>query len=477
MRNLGCIEGMAGQAAIGIYGLGVMGRNLALNLAEKGVAVAAFDPWPQARAAMAGAAPRQSPLKLAENVSVFVSELAGPGIILLMVKAGEPVDAAIAQLQSMLGAGGILADGGNSHFRDSERRSAALARHGIGFLGVGISGGEEGARHGAAMMAGGAEHAYERVEPLLRQIAATADGSPCLARLGPAGAGHFAKMVHNSLEYAEMQLIAEAVFALRAAGLEWDAIADDVAEWNRGPGACYLLEITAALLRRKDVDTGAPLIDVVLDSAEQKGTGQWGAAVALDLGAVTPTLVEAVMARSLSSLREIRVAAAGPLEETPSAVALSALSPKAVGNALLAARLAVYDQGFGMLAAASKARGFGYDLARLAEIWRAGCIIRGALLNPIAAAWREQPTLPRLLLAPWFRDALRARVADWRRVAAAAIASGIAAPALLSALAYYDGMRTARSGASLIQLQRDTFGAHGFERIDRPGTFHLDPDA
>ncbi len=212
-----------------------MGRNLALNLAEKGVGVATFDPWPQARAAMAGAATRWGPLKLAENASVFISELAEPGVILLMVKAGEPVDTAIAHLQSMLRAGAIIADGGNSHFRDSERRSAALARHGIGFLGVGISGGEEGARHGAAMMVGGAEIAYERLEPLLRKIAATVDGSPCLARLGPAGAGHFAKMVHNSLEYAEMQLIAEAVFALKAAGRDWAAIAADVADWNRGP--------------------------------------------------------------------------------------------------------------------------------------------------------------------------------------------------------------------------------------------------
>ena len=454
-----------------------MGRNLALNLAEKGVGVATFDPWPQARAAMAGAATRWGPLKLAENASVFISELAEPGVILLMVKAGEPVDSAIAHLQSMLRAGAIIADGGNSHFRDSERRSAALARHGIGFLGVGISGGEEGARHGAAMMVGGAEIAYERLEPLLRKIAATVDGSPCLARLGPAGAGHFAKMVHNSLEYAEMQLIAEAVFALKAAGRDWAAIAADVADWNRGPGACYLLEITAELLSRRDAATGAPLIDVVLDSAEQKGTGQWGAATALDLGAVTPTLVEAVMARSLSALKDIRSAAAGLLGEAPPAGALSALTPTAVGNALLASRLAVYDQGFGMLATASKARGFGYDLARLAEIWRAGCIIRGALLNPIAAAWREQPTLPRLLLAPWFREAVQVRIADWRGVAAAVVGGGIAAPALLSALAYYDGLRAARSGASLIQLQRDMFGAHGFERVDRPGTFHLDSEA
>ena len=465
---------MTGQAAIGVYGLGVMGRNLALNLAEKGVGVATFDPWPQARAAMASMATRWGPRALTESASVFVSELAEPAVILLMVKAGEPVDAAIAHLQPMLRAGAIIADGGNSHFRDSERRAAALARHGIGYLGVGISGGEEGARYGAAMMVGGAEMHYERVEPLLRRIAATADGDPCLARLGPAGAGHFAKMVHNSLEYAEMQLISEAVFALKAGGLDWLAIADAVDGWNREIGACYLLEITADLLRRRDGVNGAPLIELVRDSAEQKGTGQWGAATALDLGVVTPTLVEAVMARSLSALKEVRASAAGPLEEMPSPVALGALTPNSVGGALLAARLAVYDQGFGMLAAASKARGFGYDLARLAEIWRAGCIIRGALLEPIAAAWRAQPALPRLLLAPWFRDAVRARIADWRRVAAAMVASGVAAPALLSALAYYDGLRTAQSGASLIQLQRDMFGAHGFERIDRPGTFHLE---
>ncbi len=465
---------MAGMAAaIGIYGLGVMGRSLTLQFAEKGVRLAAFDPWPEARAGLAAAAPRSAPIAIVESLSAFVDACEPPRAVLLMVKAGEPVDAAIAELMPMMGEGAVIADGGNSHFRDSERRAAMLAARGIGFLGIGVSGGVAGARHGASIMAGGEAAAYRRFETLLRRVAAVAEGSPCLAHLGPAGAGHFAKMVHNGLEYAEMQLIAEAVSLLRDAGLDWTAIAQAADEWNRGAGACYLLEITADILRRTDPETGAPLVEMVVDRAEQKGTGQWTATAALDLGAAAPSLVEAVMARSLSALKEVRLAAAQALVAGTDA-ACAPLAPAEIGAALLAARIAVYDQGFAMLASATVAHGFGLDLARLAEIWRAGCIIRGALLGPIAAAFRAQPAPGRLLLAPWFRDAVAERLADWRRAAALAARRGIAAPALLSALAYYDGLRTARSGASLIQLQRETFGAHGFERVDRPGQFHLD---
>jgi 6-phosphogluconate dehydrogenase len=453
---------MAEPAGIGVYGLGVMGRNLALQLAEKGVPVAAFDPWPDARRAS------EAELAVAASAQDFVKALDPPGAILLMVKAGQPVDDAIATLAPTLSKGAILADGGNSHFRDDIRRAAELAPRGISFLGVGISGGEEGARHGASVMAGGERAAFDCLAPTLERIAAKAGDSLCLAWLGPAGAGHFAKMVHNGLEYADMQLIAEAVLLLRhPGGLDWPAIADVAASWNQGPGACYLLEITVDVLRRRDSLTGRPLIDMIVDRAEQKGTGQWGAVAALELGIPAPTLISAVEARALSAVREIPLASLRAEVTNPP-------TPAEIGAALLAAKIAVYDQGFSLLAAASREYRFGTDLALLAEIWRAGCIIRGALLDPIAAALRASPPPARLLASPWLRDRVAERLTDWRSVTAAALDHGVPVPALASALAYHDGLAAERTGASLIQLLRDTFGAHGFERVDRPGRFHID---
>ncbi|HVM81430.1 MAG TPA: NADP-dependent phosphogluconate dehydrogenase [Stellaceae bacterium] len=452
-------------AAIGIFGLGVMGRSLALQLAEKGVAVAAYDPWTEARAEAAAAGVPG----IAATPEAFAASLEKPGTVLLMVKAGEPVDDAIARLSALLPAGALLADGGNSHFRDSERRAAALAARGIGFLGIGISGGETGARHGASIMTGGDAAGFERISPLLRQVAALAGGKPCLAHFGSAGAGHFAKMVHNAIEYAEMQLIAEAVFLLRTAtGAAWPEIAASAAQWNRGLGACYLLEITAEILRARDRGTGLPIMEIVVGRAEQKGTGRWAAIEALELGVPVPTLIEAVEARSLSALRE--PSAPGALAAAP--VAAAPPVPQELGEALLAARIAVYDQGFALLRAAAEPHGITGDLAELAEIWRAGCIIRGALLDPIAAALRAGPS--RLLLAPGLREAVTPRLQAWRRTAASATSLGVPVPALASALAYYDGLRAEHSSASLLQLQRDTFGAHGFERVDRKGRFHID---
>jgi len=456
---------MAEPARIGVYGLGVMGRNLALQLAEKGVPVAAFDPWPDARRT------GEAELPVAASAQDFVRMLAPPGAILLMVKAGQPVDDAIAALAPMLPRGAILADGGNSHFRDDIRRAADLAPRGISFLGVGISGGEEGARHGASVMAGGERAAFDRLAPMLERIAAKAGESLCLAWLGPAGAGHFAKMVHNGLEYAEMQLIAEAVLLLRQlGGLDWPAIANAVATWNQGSGASYLLEISLDLLRRRDSLSDSPLIEMVVDRAEQKGTGQWAAMTALELGIPAPTLIAAVEARALSAVREVP-------QPSPRAEVVNPPTPAEIGAALLAAKIAVYDQGFSLLAAASREYRFGTDLALLAEIWRAGCIIRGALLDPIAAALRADPASTRLLASPGLRDRVAERLTDWRRATAVAVAHGVPIPALASALAYYDGLAAERTGASLIQLQRDTFGAHGFERIDRPGRFHIDRPA
>ena len=451
-------------AAIGIFGLGVMGRSLALQLAEKGVAVAAFDPWPAARdeAAAAGVS------GIAVSPEALVGALEKPGAVLLMVKAGEPVDDAISHLAPLLPAGALIADGGNSYFRDSERRANSLAARGIGFLGIGISGGETGARHGASIMAGGDAAGFRSLEPLLCRVAAEAGAKPCLAYFGGAGAGHFAKMVHNAIEYAEMQLIAEAVLLRRAAGSTWPKIADDVAHWNRGLGACYLLEITADILRASDRGTGLPLMEIVVGRAEQKGTGRWASVEALELGVPVPTLIEAVEARSLSAVRE---PSAPDMLAAERGVA-SSIPPEELGEALLVARIAVYDQGFALLHAAAVPHGMTGELAELAEIWRAGCIIRGALLDPIAAALRTGAS--RLLLAPALRDAASARLPAWRRTVASAASNGVPAPALASALAYYDGLRAAISSAALIQLQRDTFGAHGIERVDRAGRFHID---
>lgn len=454
---------MSERAAIGVYGLGVMGRNLALQLAEKGVRVAAYDPWPEARKESAGA------LAVAATQEDFVASLAPPGAVLLMVKAGAPVDDGIAVLAPLLPAGAILADGGNSHFKDSIRRAKDLVPRKIQFLGIGISGGEEGARHGASVMAGGERAAFDRLAPLLQRIAAKAGDDLCLAWLGPAGAGHFAKMIHNALEYAEMQLIAEAVLLLRhVCKLDWPALSKAVAAWNQGPGASYLMEITRDLLARKDRQTGAPLMEIVADRAEQKGTGQWAAVAALELGIPVPSLIAAVEARSLSAIR------AQPAAAPKASGAGPAPTPDEVGAALLAAKIAVYDQGFSLLQAASREHRLGIDLPRLAEIWRAGCIIRGALLEPIAGALRATPAPARLLAAPWFRDRVAERLAAWRSVTGSALSHGIPVPALASALTYHDGLAAERTGASLIQLQRDTFGAHGFERVDRPGRFHID---
>jgi 6-phosphogluconate dehydrogenase len=424
---------------------------------------AAFDPWAVAHAdGLSGAA-------CAED---FVAALAPPGTVLLMVKAGAPVDDTIAELAPLLPKGALIADGGNSHFRDSERRGAALATRGLDFLGIGISGGETGARHGASLMVGGERAAFERLAPMLERLAARAGDSLCFAHLGPAGGGHFAKMVHNGLEYAEMQLIAEGVLLLRELlGLDWPAAGQAVADWNRGRAAGYLLEITRDLLPRKDALTGAPLIEMVADRAEQKGTGQWGAIAALELGVPAPTLVAAVEARALSATREPPKKAEARASSTPPPDAAE------IGAALLAAKIAVYDQGFALLRRAAQEFRWDTDLARLAEIWRAGCIIRGALLDPIAHALRANPAPTRLLAAPWFRKQVAQRMSAWRRVVGVALENAIPVPALASALAYCDGLSAEHVGASLIQLQRDTFGAHGFERVDRPGRFHVERDA
>ena len=393
-----------------------------------------------------------------------------------MVKAGDAVDAQIAALQPLLATGDMIIDGGNSHYADTMRRERAAAGPGLGFLGAGVSGGEAGARHGPSIMVGGAASAFGRVQPMFEAIAARIDDVPCCARLGPDGAGHFVKMLHNGIEYADMQLIAEVYALLRGpGGMAVAELQATFAAWNEGELDSYLIEITAAILGTEDPETEGPLVDVILDRAGEKGTGRWASVAALDLGVPAPTIAAAVFARALSALKPERVAAAPlfPRERAPFAGDRSRLAAT-LHDALLAAKLGAYAQGFAVIAGASRAHDWSVDAAEVARIWRGGCIIRARFLDRVAAAFRGEPALANLLLDPYFRDRMTAAEGALREAVGLAAAHGVPVPALASALAYFDGYRSAQLPANLIQAQRDYFGAHTFERTDRPGAFHFD---
>lgn len=458
-------------AALGLVGAGTMGRALAENLAGRGHAVAVFDRDAAKAAALADAV---AGIVAARDAAALVGALARPRAVLLMVNAGRPVDDVLEALLPLLDPGDAVLDGGNSHYRDSERRAAAAAARGIDYLGLGISGGEEGARHGAAVMAGGARQAYDRVAPLLAAIAARADDAPCLGWFGGAGAGHFVKMVHNGIEYAVMQAIAETWSAMeRLLDLGVDDCAARVARWLAGPMRSYLLEITAELLARRDPLTGRPVLEIVADRAGQKGTGQWAAVAALELGVPSPTLAEAVFARHLSASAGARRACAARRGPRPAGQPDPALDA-ALAPALDAATLIAYDQGFALIAAGAREHGWQTDLAGVARVWRAGCIVRAACLQPIATALSADPPPPTLLAAPAIAGRVAEGVGALRRVVAAGAARGVAMPALASSLAYWDALGDGRLWTALVQAQRDRFGRHGFERTDRPGRFHLD---
>jgi 6-phosphogluconate dehydrogenase len=454
-----------------MIGLGVMGRNLALNLASKGRVVAAFDRTAAALAALAGAA---GIMPFSEPAAV-VQALTLPRALMLMVPAGRSVDEAIAAVAPHLAAGDILIDGGNSHFRDTIRRARELAGRGIAYLGFGVSGGEAGARLGPSIMAGGPDAAWRHVAPHFMAIAAQHNGEPCCAWFGGDGAGHFVKMIHNGIEYAEMQAIAEIYVVLRdLLGQPPAAIAEVFAGWNRGELASYLVEITADILKRRDGANGPPLIDLIADRARQKGTGQWASVAALELGAPAPSLAEAVAARHVSAASADRERIAGALGAPQRPWSGGDLTAD-LAAALLGARIAIYAQGFRVLDAAR--REFGWpelSLAEVARVWQGGCIIRARLLDDIRAGFAVDPSATDLLQLPALRARLRQVDAGWRRTLTAAIAQGAAVPVLASALAWTDGMRTRRSGANLIQAQRDYFGAHGVERLDRPGEHRID---
>ena len=461
-----------GPARLGVTGLGTMGAALALNIAEQGFPVALHNRSPERiDALVAQAGPLAARLLPAPDLPAFVATLARPRMIVIMVKAGQPVRETIAALRPLLEPGDTLIDAGNADFHDTRATAADLAADGLHFLGIGVSGGEDGARHGPSLMVGGPQEAWAPIRDVFEAIAARHEGDPCAAWLGPDGAGHFVKTVHNGIEYADMQLIAETWGLMRhGQGRAPGEIAEVFAAWNDGPLNSYLVEITAEVLRTQDAATGGPLVDAIVDSAGQKGTGRWTVIEALRLGQSASVIEAAVGARAWSAERDARVAGAAalPAADGPG----PAMGDGELGDALLAARLIAFGQGLSILAAASEEYEWRMDLARVAEIWRAGCIIRSAALTDIAAALREGLPHGRLHLAPRLAAPLARGLPPLRRLVAGAALAGLPVPAFSAALAHAETMRQARGTTDLIQAQRDYFGRHGFARIDTEGIHH-----
>ncbi|MBN8206935.1 NADP-dependent phosphogluconate dehydrogenase [Microbacterium esteraromaticum] len=464
------------SANIGVVGLAVMGSNLARNLASReGNTVAVLNRSRSKTDELVAAHP-EAGFVPAFSYEEFAASLQRPRTAIIMVKAGGPTDAVIDELVRVFEPGDIIVDGGNAYFPDTIRRERAVRETGINFVGAGISGGEEGALTGPSIMPGGSDESWVTLGPILRSIAAVAEGEPCVTHVGHDGAGHFVKMVHNGIEYADMQLIAEAYDLIRrGTGKTPAQIADIFAEWNRGELESYLIEITAEVLRQVDAATGQPLVDVIVDQAGAKGTGAWTVQTALALGVPVSGIAEATFARSLSSHPEQRAAAAhlpGPDEAfTVPADQVEAFIED-VRQALYASKIVAYSQGFDEIRAGAAEYDWNIDLGAIAKIWRGGCIIRAQFLNRIADAYTDTPDLPVLMAAPYFADALTRGQDAWRRVVIAAATAGIPAPAFSSSLSYYDGIRADRLPAALVQGQRDFFGAHTYRRTDKPGTFH-----
>jgi len=458
-------------ADIGLIGLAVMGENLVLNMASHGFTVAVFNrTTSKVDAFLAGRAQGKSIIG-AHTVQELVSSLKRPRKIMMMVKAGGPVDEVIDELVPLLEPGDILIDGGNSHYPDSTRRTRALEEKGLLFIGTGVSGGEEGALHGPSIMPGGNSDAWPHVKPIFQAIAAkVADGTPCCDWVGPEGAGHFVKMVHNGIEYGDMQLICEAYHVMRSMlGLEPAAMHDVFARWNSGPLDSYLIEITRDILAFSDPETGKPMIDLILDTAGQKGTGKWTVITACDLGVPLTLISEAVFARSLSAQKEERVTASRVLKShTPPFTGNHQAMVDALEQALYAAKIVSYAQGFSLMRAMADESKWEINNGAVALMWRGGCIIRSAFLGRIKEAFDRDPKLANLLLDPYFTGEVTRADENWRRVCAAAIIHGIPLPAMTSALSYYEGYRSEKLPANLLQAQRDFFGAHTYERVDRP---------
>jgi 6-phosphogluconate dehydrogenase len=455
-------------------GVGVMGSNLALNMERNGFSVAVWDRDPSLLEKLASGEGKGKRISAARTPEEFVRAIARPRKIMLMVKAGAPVDWTIDQFKPFLEEGDILIDGGNSWFEDTRRREAALREAGLHFIGSGVSGGEEGALLGPSLMPGGARSAYEEIRPIWEAIAAKTEDGACTTYVGPEGAGHFVKMVHNGIEYGDMQLIAEAYDILRSVlGMGAAELADTFAEWNEGLLDSYLIKITSEILRVRDKETGEPLVDLILDKAGQKGTGKWTAQVALDLGVAIPTINSAIDARFISSLKEERIAASRVLKEQPTnrLQADRNFLIRATHDALYASKICSYAQGFNLIRAGSEEWKWDIDLSEMARIWKGGCIIRARFLDFIKAAYKRDPRLPNLLLDEDFRTWLTqaGSSVNWRGCLHTAQSYGVPCLAMGASLAYFDSYRTANLPQNLTQAQRDYFGAHTYERIDKPG--------
>ncbi len=465
------------KANIGLIGLAVMGQNLVLNMNDHGFKVAVYNRTTSTVDEFLDGPAKDTLVVGTHSLEALVDSLASPRIIMLMVKAGEVVDLYIDKLVPLLSAGDIIVDGGNSLFTDTNRRTADLKAININYIGTGVSGGEEGARHGPSIMPGGNKAAWPMVKPIFQAISAHVDGDPCCEWVGDNGAGHYVKMVHNGIEYGDMQLICEAYQLLsEGLGLRADEMHEIFSEWNKGELSSYLIEITAAILAYKDED-GLPLVDKILDTAGQKGTGKWTGINALDLGIPLTLIGESVFARCLSAQKSERVMAAQVLpKRTKNFSGDKKAMIEAVRDALYAAKIISYAQGFRLMREASKEYNLSLNYGEIALMWRGGCIIRSQFLNDIKQAYTGNPELENLLLADFFVDAIKQADAGWRKAVVFGIELGIPTPAFSSALAYYDGYRTERLPANLLQAQRDYFGAHTYERIDKPRGefFHTD---
>src|SRR2546427_394792 len=465
------------QCDIGLIGLAVMGENLALNMESKGFSVAVFNRTNEVTEKFAAERGKDKNIQPTRTIGEFVGSLKKPRKAMIMVKAGAPVDAVINQLAPLLDKGDVIIDGGNSLFTDTQRRGKELEDLGIHFVGCGVSGGEEGALKGPSLMPGGSRESWEMIAPIFRKIAAQVDGTPCCRYMGPDGAGHYVKMVHNGIEYGDIQLICEA-YAILKAIVEMDAaqLAETFAEWNKGELDSYLIEITSQIFRKIDPETGNPLVDMILDKAGQKGTGIWTLQSAIRQSVVISTINAAVEARVISSRKEERVAASKILPQ-PRARKFRGDRTRlinAVRDALYASKIVSYAQGMELLGAASSEYKWNFNLSDIATIWRGGCIIRAKFLNRIVDAYKRDPVLHNLLLDRYFTRIIRKAQRNWRVAVSTAIRHGVAVPGFSASLAYFDSYRQARLPANLLQAQRDFFGAHTYERIDKPGIFHTE---
>jgi len=462
---------------IGLIGLAVMGENLVLNMESKGFSVSVFNRTTEVTEKFAAGRARGKRITPARSIEEFIQSLSRPRKIMIMVKAGAAVDAVIDQLIPHLEGGDVIIDGGNSLYVDTQRRDKSLSAKGLHFLGIGVSGGEEGALKGPSLMPGGSRNAWEIVAPIFRKIAAQVEGEPCCRYMGTDGAGHYVKMVHNGIEYGDMQLICEAYAILRSIlGLAPEELHEVFASWNKGDLDSFLIEITSNIFTRKDSETGKALLDVILDKAGQKGTGKWTLQSAIDQAVVVSTINAAVEARVLSAMKDQRVRASKQLTG-PSSFKYDGDRKKlidAVKDALYASKIISYAQGFTLFRAASQQFNWNLNYGDIATIWRGGCIIRAKFLNRIKEAFDRDPQLENLMLDPFFRDILDKSQTGWRSAVSLAIQAGVAVPAFSASLAYFDSYRQERLPANLLQAQRDYFGAHTYERVDKPGTFHTE---